>query len=88
VDNEHEGIIETLRDLRAAQRERDDLRNRLRAARADHAAAEEYLAGIVRVWQRVDEDNRRAADVCVPGLAGEIEGARDGREGAWWEVTR
>lgn len=58
------------------------------AAREDHAAAEEYLAGIVRVWQRASDDDRRMADVFVTGLRREIEEARDSREGAWWEVSR
>lgn len=55
------------------------------AARADHAAAEETLAGIVRVWQRADDDERRMADTFVIGLCREIEEARDNREGEWWK---
>lgn len=58
------------------------------AAREDLAAVEEYLAGIVRVWQRASDEERRMADVFVPGLRREIEEARDSREGAWWEVSR
>jgi hypothetical protein len=27
-------------------------------------------------------------DVFVPGLRAEIEEARDGRDGEWWEVSR
>ena len=58
------------------------------AAREDHAAVEEYLAGIVRAWQRASDEERRMADVFVTGLRREIEEARDSGRGAWWEVSR
>lgn len=58
------------------------------AAREDFAASEALLAGIVRAWQRAADEDRRMADVFVPGLRAEIEEARDGREGEWWEVSR
>ena len=58
------------------------------AARADHAAAEGCLAGIVRAWQRARESDRSMAGLYVQGLQGAIEDARDGRDGAWWEVSR
>jgi predicted lipid-binding transport protein (Tim44 family) len=54
-------------------------------ARADHAAAEECLAAIVRRWERADHDSQSLADMHVPGLRAEIEEARDGRDGEWWE---
>ena len=54
-------------------------------AREDHAAAEACLAGIVRRWERADHDSQSIADLHVPGLRAEIEEARDGREGEWWE---
>lgn len=57
-------------------------------ARADHAAAEACLAAIVRRWERADHDSQSLADLHVPGLREEIEDARDGREGEWWEVSR
>ena len=46
------------------------------AAREDYAAAVEYLAGIVRAWQRASDEDRRMADVFVSGLRREIEEAR------------
>lgn len=88
MDTEHGEIARLIGDLRRAERERDDLTAQRDAARADHAAAEEHLAAIVRVWQRASDDDRRMADTFVSRLRREIEGARDGREGAWWEVSR
>ena len=54
-------------------------------ARADHAAAEAHLAAIVSRWEAADHDSQSIADLHVPGLRAEIEEARDGREGEWWE---
>lgn len=83
------------RQVEDADRDRDthaeelaELTAQRDAAREDLAAIEEYLAGIVRVWQREGDDERRMADVFVPGLRREIEEARDSRQGAWWEVSR
>jgi len=67
---------------------REELIAKCDAARADHAAAESCLAGIVRVWQRADDDDWRMADIYVNGLRREIEEARDGRDGEWWEKAR
>ena len=85
---EHTEIARLIGDLRRAERERDALAAQRDAARADHAAAEAHLAAIVRVWQRASDEDRRMADVFVTGLRREIEEARDGREGDWWEVSR
>ena len=58
------------------------------AVREDYAAAVEYLAGIVRAWQRASDEDRRMADVFVSGLRREIEEARGSAQGEWWEKTR
>lgn len=58
------------------------------AVREDYAAAVEYLAGIVRAWQRASDEDRRMADVFVSGLRREIEEARGIAQGEWWEKTR
>ena len=57
------------------------------AVREDYAAVE-YLAGIVRAWQRASDEDRRMADVFVSGLRREIEEARGSAQGEWWEKTR
>ena len=85
---EHREIARLIGDLRRAERERDDLTAQRDAARADHAAAEEHLAGIVSRWEAADHDSQSIADLHVPGLRAEIEEARDGREGEWWEASR
>ncbi len=88
-------IDSLMRAAEDAEREREthaeevtELTAQRDAAREDLAAVEEYLAGIVRAWQRAGDEDRRMADVFVPGLRREIEEARDSREGAWWEVPR
>lgn len=61
------------------------------AVREDYAAAVEYLAGIVRAWQRASDEDRRMADVFVrfvSGMRREIEEARGIAQGEWWEKTR
>ena len=58
------------------------------AVREDYAAAVEYLAGIVRAWQRASDEDRRMADVFVSGLRREIEESRGSAQGEWWEMTR
>ena len=80
------GIIGTI--LAPGEPTRAELLAERDAVREDYAAAVEYLAGIVRAWQRASDEDRRMADVFVSGLRREIEEARGSAQGEWWEKTR
>ena len=85
---DEEGLCPWCREGSVAEQERDEMAARRDDALADYAAVNEYLGGIVRVWQRASDEDRRMADVFVAGLRREIEEARDSGRGEWWEVCR